>query len=226
MVINYGIIYKMNSITDILILKKFGNLPVPFGILREQYSHFAAPAKKIAQLCSQGLLVRVRRGLYIVSDQITGNRPSGCLLANHIYGPSYVSLETALEFHGIIPEAVYSYESMTTGHNKEYETPFGTFRYHHVPSQYYSVGIRIAKANKAQSFLIASPEKALCDHIVNTAGLQIRSKSSMRSYLVDSLRIDEDVLAKLDVSLIHECSLVGPKKNSLRFLEEVVVWIQ
>jgi hypothetical protein len=222
----YGNIYSMSSISDIAKLKTLGNLPVPFSILREQYGGYASPAKKIAQLCSQGLLVRVRRGLYVVSDQITGARPSGYLLANHLYGPSYVSLETALEFHGLIPEAVYSYESVTLGHPKEYETPYGTFRYHHVPGEYYSVGIRMAEAGRGQCFLIASPEKALCDHIVATKRLQIRSKSSMRSYLRDFLRIDEDELFKLDSALIHQCSLAGPKRESLLFLKEVVEWIQ
>ena len=225
-VIKYAIIRNMNRLSDISLLKRFGNLPVPSGILQERYRHYAAPAKKIAELCSQGLLVRVRRGLYVVSEQITGNRPSGYLLANHIYGPSYVSLETALEFHGMIPEAVYSFESMTSGHDKEYETPFGMFRYHHAPGEYFSVGVRVAQISRDQSFLIASPEKALCDHFVTTKGLQIRSRSSMYSYLTEFLRIDEDALAKLDTALIHECLLSGPKKNTLRYLEETITWIQ
>jgi len=212
----------MNKLTDISMLRRFGNLPVPSGILQEQYRHFAAPVKKIALLCSQGLLVRVRRGLYVVSDHIVGEKPSGYLLANHIYGPSYVSLETALEYYGMIPEAVYSFESITSAYRKEFDTPYGIFRYHHVTERYFPIGIRIAQASKEQSFLIASPEKALCDHMVNTRGLQLRSKTSMHSYLVDFLRIDEDALARLDASLIHECSLVGPKKNTLRFLEEVI----
>jgi len=216
----------MSKLADISLLRRFGNLPVPFGILQEQYRDYAAPAKKIAELCSQGLLVRIRRGLYMVSDQIIGSRPSGYLLANHIYGPSYVSSETALEFHGMIPEAVYSFESMTSAHNKEYETPYGAFRYRHVPGKYFSVGITIAKADRDQSFLIASPEKALCDHLINTRGLQIRSRASMLSYLVDFLRIDEDALARLNPALIHECSIIGPKKNTLRQLEEAVTWIQ
>jgi len=214
----------MNKLADISMLKRFGNLPVTSGILQEHYRHFASPAKKVALLCSQGLLVRVRRGLYVVSDQIVGDKPSGYLLANHIYGPSYVSLETALEFYGMIPEAVYSFESMTSAHHKEYETAYGAFRYHHVPDRYFPIGIRIAQAGKDQSFLIASPEKALCDHLVNTRGLQLRSRASMHSYLVDFLRIDEDALAILGASLIHECALAGPKKNTLRFLEEVVLW--
>jgi hypothetical protein len=180
----------------------------------------------VAQLCSQGLLVRVRRGLYVVSDQIAGAGPSGCLLANHVYGPSYVSLETAMEFHGMIPEAVYSFESVTTGHPKEYSTPYGRFRYRRLPQRYFSLGIRMAATADGQSFLVASPEKALCDHFVTTKGLQARSRSSLLSYLVDFMRIDEEALAGLDAALLHECSLAGPKRETLHVLEEAIRWIQ
>ncbi|MDR1184556.1 MAG: hypothetical protein LBK67_07145 [Coriobacteriales bacterium] len=216
----------MSSLDDISILKRFGNLPVPFGALREQYRDYSAPAKKIAQLCSQGLLIRVKRGLYVVSDQIIGVRPSGYLLANHVYGPSYVSLETAMEFYGMIPEAVYSFESMTTGHPKEYSTPYGEFRYHRLPKNYFSLGVRMESTADRYRFLIASPEKALCDHFVSTRGLQIRSRSSLLSYLFDFMRVDEEALIKLDATLVHECSLAGPKKETLHFLEEAIRWIQ
>jgi hypothetical protein len=226
MVSNYAKITSMSSLADIGILKRFGNLPVPFGALREQYRDYSAPAKKIAQLCSQGLLVRVKRGLYVVSEQIIEAKPSGYLLANHIYGPSYVSLETAMEFYEMIPEAVYSFESMTTGHLKEYLTPYGRFHYHRLPKDYFFLGVRMENTADKHRFLIASPEKALCDHFVNTKGLQVRSRSSMLSYLLDFMRIDDDVLVKLDVALIHECSLVGPKKETLRILEEAIRWIQ
>jgi hypothetical protein len=216
----------MSSLDDIGILKRFGNLPVPFGALREQYRDYSVPAKKIAQLCSQGLLVRVKRGLYVVSDRIIDAKPSGYLLANHIYGPSYVSLETAMEFYGMIPEAVYSFESMTTGHPKKYLTPYGPFRYHRLTKGYFSLGVRMESTADRRRFLIASPEKALCDHFVSTKGLQVRSRSSLLSYLLDFMRVDEEVLVKFDVALVHECSLAGPKKETLHFLEEAIRWIQ
>jgi hypothetical protein len=226
MVSNYAKIISMSTVTDINILKRFGNLPVPFGVLREQYRDYSAPAKKIAQLCSQGLLVRVKRGLYVVSDQVTEAKPSGYLLANHIHGPSYVSLETAMEFYGMIPEAVYSFESMTTGYPKEYATPYGRFRYHRLPKGYFSLGIKMADTADGHRFLIASPAKALCDHFVSTKGLQVRSRSSMLSYLLDFMRIDEEALVRLDAALISECSLAGPKKETLHILEEAIRWIQ
>ena len=211
---------------DINRLKQYGTVPVPFGVLREMYRDFASPAKKIAQLCSHGLLVRVRRGLYIVSNKITGDKPAGELIANHIYGPSYVSMETALQHHGMIPEGVYSFESSTTGRPKLYDTPYGAFRYYHLPLSYYRIGIMMEYTKKGYSYLIASPEKALCDLLVKTRGLQIRSRSSMFSYLVEFLRIDEETLSALGLTVIGECARAGPKKDTLHYLEETIKWIK
>ena len=211
---------------DIIRLKGLGSVPVPFGVLRELYRDFASPAKKIAELCSKGLLFRLKRGLYIVSDRIVDEKPSGELIANHIYGPSYVSMETALQHHGMIPEGVYSFESVTTKQPKRYDTPYGVFRYHHFCVDYYRIGIRMERAKNGSAYLIASPEKGLCDLLARTRGLQIRSRVSMLSYLADFLRIDEETLAGLEPGLLHECALAGPRKETLHFLEEAVKWIK
>ena len=214
----------MRQVDDITRLKKLDTVPIPFGVLRELYRDFASPAKKIAQLCSQGLLIRVKRGLYIVSDLLAGEKPVGELIANHIYGPSYVSMETALQYYGMIPEGVYSFESATTRHQKLYDTPYGVYRYHHVNTDYYRIGIRMERTKNGYTYLIASPEKALCDLLVKTKGLRIRSRVSMISYLLEFLRIDEESLSVLDTALIHECAKRGPKEETLHYLEEGIKW--
>ena len=212
----------MGNIDDVLKLKRLGTVPVPFGVLRELYRDFASPAKKIAELCSQGLLVRVKRGLYTVSDKIVGERAAGELIANHLYGPSYVSMETALQHYGMIPEGVYSFESATTGQQKLYDTPYGVFRYHHFEADYYRIGIRMERTKNGAAYLIASPEKSLCDLLIKTKGLQIRSRISMISYLTEFLRIDEESFVALDPNLIHECAMVGQKRETLHYLEETI----
>ena len=216
----------MKNVDDILRLKQFDSVPVPFGALRELYSDFSSPAKKIAELNSQGLLVRVKRGLYIVSEKIAGGKPDGELIANHLHGPSYISMETALQYYGMVPEGVYSFESATTRRPKQYNTPYGVFRYHNIPIDYYRIGIQIVRIKKVCAWLIASPEKSLCDLLVKTRRLQIRSRVSMLSYLLEFLRIEEESLAGLDTALIHECVKTGPKKETLHYLEEAVKWIK
>ena len=162
----------------------------------------------------------------MVSDKIVSKKPVGELIANHIRGPSYVSMETALQHYGMIPEGVYTFESVTTKSSKRYDTVYGTFRYHQMSEDYYRIGLRIERIKSGESYLIASPEKSLCDLLVNTGGLQIRSRISMLSYLEDFLRIDEELLVDLQTELIQECAGLGPKKETLRYLEEGIKWVQ
>jgi hypothetical protein len=217
----------MTRLNDITRLEQFGPLPVGFGALRMLYRDYADPARKIADLCSQGFLIRIKRGLYIVPQRNGREGGSGYLMANHLYGPSYVSLETALQYYGMIPEGVYSYESVTFRRSKQYRTPMGSFRYHYLPKDYYAVGLRMEKTGRHDySFLIASPEKALCDMLVKTKGLQVRSRSSMYTYLTEFMRMDEEVLLELDNRIIGDCAVAGPKKSTLRFLEETIKWIK
>src|SRR3546814_12610637 len=72
-------------------------------------------------------------------------RPEPFLLANHIFGPSYVSVETALSYYGLIPERVYETTSMTTQAPRKFNTPLGTFTYTRLPLPYYAFGTRSVK---------------------------------------------------------------------------------
>ena len=90
-------------------------------------------------------------------------------IANFLYGPSYVSMEWALSFYGMIPERVYTVTSMTLGRNKQYHTPIGDFSYFTLPARYYPVGITQKKSpDFVGGFLIATPEKALADLVFKT----------------------------------------------------------
>jgi predicted transcriptional regulator of viral defense system len=138
----------MARLNDITRLEQFEPLPIGFGTLRELYRDYKKPTRKIADLCSQGFLIRIKCGLYIVPQRNGREGVSGYLIANHLYGSSYVSLETALQHYGMIPERVYSYESVTIRRSKQYRTPAGSFRYHYLPKEYYAIGLRKARRVK------------------------------------------------------------------------------
>ena len=69
-------------------------------------SDFRKPRDKITKLLERGTLIRVKKGLYCFNEVLRKRLLSREYLANLIYGPSYVSLEYALAFHGLIPERV------------------------------------------------------------------------------------------------------------------------
>jgi len=66
--------------------------------------------------------------------------------------------------------------------------------------------------------MIASPEKALCDKIVLTSGVQLRSISQTMDFLLEDLRIDEEQLQTLDIQAIQSWVEDAPKRNSLQML--------
>jgi len=104
---------------------------------------------------------------------------------------------------------------------KKYDTAIGRYSYYCVPEDYFGTGIRIAGAEDAR-YLLASPEKALCDFLMLSAGLRIQSAGAMLAYLENFLRADMGTIAVFDTEIIKECIEKGRKKTTLSQLLEVV----
>jgi len=198
--------------------EQLGVIPVNYAVLRSLYSDYNSPRNKIANLEKEGKIIRLKRGLYVVSPNISRQLLSVELIANHIYGTSYVSMESALRYYGLIPEQVYVIRSMTTNRSKKFENSIGKFEYITVNEEYYSVGIKLQTVDNKYTFLIATPEKALCDMITTTSLPKIQSTKALRVYLEDDLRIDMSGLVNMDTDIIQECVKTGKKKEVLKLL--------
>ena len=196
-------------------LRNIGIIPINKDVLFSLYDNLKRPDEKVTELEQKGLIIRVKRDLYVVSPKVHHQEISSELVANHLYGPSYVSLESALSYYGLIPERVYSMRSVCMKMNKQYETGLGRFEYIKVPKKYFPIGIHQEIINNAYSFLIATPEKALCDKIIATKNLKIQSVKAMREYLEEDLRLDMSALSSFDVGLIRQCFELGRKKTEL-----------
>ena len=83
-----------------------------------------------------------------------------------------------------------------------------------ITQNYFSLGIR-QESQDADTYLVASPEKALCDLIVKSSGLTATSIKSLKSWLDDDLRFDMDALSHFDVSLLEQCGKHAPVKNNI-----------
>ena len=199
-------------------LEQFINIPLESSVLQNLLSNYKFPRNKVSALEKRGQIIRLKKGLYVVSEKISRQTVSCELIANHLYGPSYISLETTLSFYGMIPERVFVIRSMTTKRAKNFETPFGNFDYTTVSADYFSIGIRQEIVENQYAFLIATPEKALCDMILATPNLRLHSVKAMRAYLEEDLRIDFSVLQNIDTKIIKHCIETGKKKNELELL--------
>ena len=105
----------------------------------------------------QGFILQLKRGFYVFPDFL----PPDVYVANKIYAPSYVSLEFALSYHGVIPETVYEITSVTTKTTRRFETLGKVFSYRKIKRDAYT-GYEIQK-QKGLSFYIADAEKAFVD---------------------------------------------------------------
>ena len=193
-------------------------MPLDSSLLKDLLKDYKRPLDKVGEWVHQGYLLQLRRGLYTVGPALSGHRPEPFLVANHLYGPSYVSMESALSFWGFIPEQVVETVSMTAGKPHTFHTPLGRFSYHHLPSPYASLGTTTVELLEQRNAMVATPDKALCDLVVTTVGLRLRSIRAAQAYLLEDLRIDETELKTLDIPRIQSWIPWAPKPQSLQVM--------
>lgn len=170
-------------------------------------SSYARPRDKVTDLLVKGIVIRVKKGLYIFGEKWRRKPYSREILANLLYGPSCVSLEYALHYHGLTPERVEAVTSVTPKRGARFATPVGLFLYSSVPEAAFAVGLGRVESEDGRAFLIATPEKALADKLRQGRGLGLRSQKECLAYLVEELRIEETALRELDAGLVDELSL-------------------
>jgi hypothetical protein len=199
-------------------LRNYTEAPITHSVVMEMLSEYSRPNDKISELIRSGQLTALRRGLYVAGPEIDLPIPDAILLANHLRGPSYVSLESALSYWGMIPERVFEVSSVTIKTAKNYDTPIGRFSYRHLAAPYYSFGIQRVELAPQQMAMIASPEKAICDKIVLTSGVLLRSINQTLDFLIEDLRIDIEQLESLSIPTIESWLEDAPKRSSLQML--------
>jgi len=193
--------------------------------LLESLRGYAHPRKKITSLLRKGEIIRVKKGLYLFGEGLRRSPYCRELLANLIYGPSCISLEYALHYHGLTPERVETITSVCCGRSRSFTTPVGSFSYRMIPLAVFSIGIDRIELTDGRSFLMAIAEKALADRIMMERGSGITTQKTLLTYLNDNLRIDSEALRVLD----HETLLViaaAYRSRRLKILAGVVEKMQ
>ena len=190
--------------------------PFDYQLAMDRLAGYRAPRNKLRNLCLNGEVVRIRKGLY-VAPAFPGRPPEvdPLVLAPLIYGPSYVSLETALAWHGLIPERVYEITSVTSKRAKLFQTPVGRFSYHPVNESVYGYGFGLQSA-AGGAFFLAEPEKALCDRIAGVRGL--RAQRDVPALLEDDLRVDVGAVVGMRLPLVREIARRYRRQNVTAFL--------
>ena len=202
---------KMSLLTNI------GIVPFDLNVLSSVYPETKHIVEKARRLESDGKIIRLKKGMYVVSPEETGKALNRNLIANHIYGPSYVSLQTALRHYGLIPERVHLIQSLTTKHSRSFETPVGNFDYKCCSKEYFPIGVRLENDNDI-TYLIATPEKALCDLINYSKGVNLRFMKDIALYLEEDIRFDMDALSEFDMDILENCAIYSRKSQNINTL--------
>lgn len=148
-------------------------------------------AQRLSEWQKRGYIKKIAKGHYTFSD-IQINESVLFIIANRLYAPSYISLEMALSFYGIIPESVYTVTSITSRRTKNLKTDIGQFSYTSIKPDLF-FGYRLESFGK-NNFRIAEPEKAILDFFYNNP--KINNTNSFYE-----LRINKDsFLEKIDTN--------------------------
>ena len=180
--------------------ERIGRDEFDYQVLMDALCDYAAPRARVTALLKSGEIIRVKKGLYVFGSDRRKEPVCKELLANLIYGPSLISLESALAYHRMIPERVDALTSVTTAKPKRFETPLGLFIYR--PTPCLSAGAdRVTFGEK--SFLMATPERALADKIRDDrSGIQ-RTQKEMETYLFENLRMEPDTVKMLSAEQLE-----------------------
>ena len=187
-----SIIYYICNMKDILDI--LGNVPVTKETVASLYPNLSGANQKVAALEHSGKLLRLKRGLYVVNPAWSGKRVSSYLVANHLYSPSYISMHSALRWYGLIPERV---------------------------RDYFAIGLRQEESD-GSNFIVASPEKALCDLICYTPGINLRYIKEAQAFLEEYMRIDLDDIKDFNTDIIKQCAATGKKTMSLETIIKLI----
>jgi predicted transcriptional regulator of viral defense system len=174
----------------------------------------ASVRSQLSRLSASGTIYQLRRGLYALAPPYQKVKPHPFAVANRIVQASYVSRQSVLSFHGLIPEYVPVVTSVTTLRPQRFDTPLGAYDYRHV-KRALLFGYETVELGEGQTALIATPEKALLDLLYLYPG------SDNEAYLHE-LRLQN--LDVLDLEQLAQMAVrIGSRKliRAARVVEEI-----
>ncbi len=169
------------------LLRIAGHLPViDTASLRVLGFGMGPHSVQLSRWVRSGKLIQLRRGFYMLPEALRRETPPHAWLANLLVSPSYLSLESALELQGLIPERVRMVQSVTSARPCNLQTPLGRLSYRHVKPELLFGYRELQLAGRAA--LVARPEKALLDLVHLSRGeLSPERITELRLHNLDSI---------------------------------------
>jgi hypothetical protein len=206
------------------LVRQLIDLQPPQGIFDETVVANLRPALSagarhalVHRAVAAGDVLRLRRGLYCLAPPFLRATPHPFVVAAALHGPSHISLETALRFHGLIPEAVPEVASVTLSRARTFTTPLGTFSFHTVPAAEPRAGVTALEVEPRAWAFVADPIRAIADV------LYLRPEVSWArdglAFLTESLRIERDALDKISWKRMAEVRRSIRNRRVVQYLD-------
>jgi len=168
---------------------------------------------QLSRWVKAGRLIQLRRGLYTLAPAWRKVEPHPFLVANRLQRGSYVSLQSALAYHGVIPEHVPVVTSVGPGRPETVRNPLGAFQFNHL-AQGLLFGYARLEVAPGQFAFVASSEKALLDLVHLTPGADspdyLAELRLQDGDAFDVQRLEELAAHAGKPKLIRAARLVGP----------------
>lgn len=164
-----------------------------------------------------GEIIRLKPGVYMPAPGFRKDNPHPFVLASVLHFPSHVSLESALAYHGLIPEAVFSVSCVSPQRRRSYSTSAGFFSFYRVSCACPLAGVKAVRVEKNGWAFIAEPLRAIADMVF--VHKQVKWRTDGMGYLLDSLRIEYDDLVSMDISDLEEILHGFACTRTRRYLE-------
>ena len=166
-----------------------------------------------------GEVLRLKRGLFVLAPEYRKSEPPLFAVAPILYAPSHISLETALAYHGLIPEAVFQVASVTPKRSRRFETPLGVFTYQSVPCIPAMAGIECVKLEHDFWAFVATPLRAIADLLYLNRTISWRNDGP--AFLLESLRIEEEDLHAISFARYREISQAFRNRRVKDYLQHL-----
>jgi len=168
-------------------------------------------------------VLRLKPGLFCLAERYRKSHPHPFVVAAMLHSPSHVSGESALSYHGLIPEAVHSVSSVTVRRGRSFETPLGCFSFRRVPADEPRAGVRAVRLDDSGWAFVADPIRAIADLVYLRR--EVDWQRHGLAFLTKSLRIEEeDLQASMlgDVQGVQRSVRSKRVRTYLRGLREVL----
>jgi hypothetical protein len=197
--------------------EKIFHLAPPGGLFDETVisnlfpdSSSGARALLVHRACQADEVLRLKPGLFVLNRPFRKTEPHPFQIAALLHYPSHISLESALAWHHLIPEAVYQVSSVTSTRSRVFTTPFGVFTFQRVPARAPRAGVESVEIARNTWPAIATPLRAIADMLY--LNRPVTWQKHGLSYLFDSLRIEEEDLRAISFSELED--ILGSLRNA------------